>query len=96
MVVGEFKKARGRFEMDLVRGGDIVLEDLLFFCDWQEGKDPCASIIDHEDDQGIEAVFKERQGVDVMEKGQVSDDGEGGFLRPFGNPERSGDVAVDS
>ena len=61
MMVGEFKKTRSRFEMDLVRCSDIILEDLLPFGDRQEGKDPGASVIDHEDDEGIEAVFEERQ-----------------------------------
>jgi hypothetical protein len=96
MVVGKFKKACGRFEMDFVRSCDIILEDLLFFCDRQKGKDPGAAVIDHKDDEGIEAVFKQRQRVKVVKEGQIADDCESGPLRPFGDPKGGGDVAVDA
>ena len=83
--VGEVHSVR-RFPKPLAIGGVDPQRE--------ESENSAAVVVDHDERHGF--VAKKREGVQIMENGEVAEQGSNGFARSRGNAGDGGDVAVDA
>ena len=58
----------------LVACGKVFFEDVLFFCDGEEGKDSTASIVDDADEEGNIFLLEGKKAGEVVECSEITDD----------------------